>query len=203
MAQTSNTARAVIAAVMQEVQAVAKNDRNEAQRFNFRGIDAVVNKVGPALRNAGGFIVPDVISTTHDTMPAKNGGSMSVVRLTVQFSVYGAEGDPIIGTVAAEAFDSGDKATNKATSASAKYALIYTLSIPTEDNSDADAESNADDDDAVVVDDDVNADDDDDVRKDLFFCKMGSEIAIVCMQTLLVDTKNICCIEPPISIHKI
>jgi hypothetical protein len=133
MAQTSNTARAVITAVMQEVQAVAKNDRNEAQRFNFRGIDAVVNKVGPALRNAGGFIVPDVISTTHDTMPAKNGGSMSVVRLTVQFSVYGAEGDPIIGTVAAEAFDSGDKATAKAMSVAFRTFLLQVLALPTDE----------------------------------------------------------------------
>lgn len=128
-----NTARQVIAAVMQEVQAVAKNDRNEAQRFNFRGIDAVVNKVGPALRNAGGFIVPEVLSATHDTLPSKNGGSMSVVRLTVMFSVYGAEGEPIVGTVAAEAFDSGDKATAKAMSVAFRTFLLQVLALPTDE----------------------------------------------------------------------
>lgn len=134
MAQTApQTARQVIAAVMQEVQAVAKNDRNEAQRFNFRGIDAVVNKVGPALRNAGGFIVPQVITTEHDTLPAKNGGSMSVVRLTVTFSVYGAEGEPIVGTVAAEAFDSGDKATAKAMSVAFRTFLLQVLALPTDE----------------------------------------------------------------------
>jgi hypothetical protein len=34
--------------VMKEVGAVAKKDRNNAQGFNFRGIDAVVNAVSPA-----------------------------------------------------------------------------------------------------------------------------------------------------------
>lgn len=41
---------AALSAVMGDVQAVRKGDRNEVQGFNFRGIDAVVNAVGPALR---------------------------------------------------------------------------------------------------------------------------------------------------------
>ena len=42
-----------IAAVLADVQAVRKGDRNEAQKFSFRGIDAVVNAVGPAFRAHG------------------------------------------------------------------------------------------------------------------------------------------------------
>jgi hypothetical protein len=36
-------ARQVIIAVMKDVQGVAKRDKNQAQGFNFRGIDAVLN----------------------------------------------------------------------------------------------------------------------------------------------------------------
>lgn len=133
-------ARSIILAVMNEVQAVAKNDRNESQKFNFRGIDAVINKVGPALRNAGGFIIPNVLSVDYDTLPSKNGGSMIVARVKVLYSICGAKGEPISGTVVAEAFDSGDKATAKAMSVAFRTFLLQVLALPT-DEPDPDASS--------------------------------------------------------------
>jgi hypothetical protein len=136
----TKNAREVILAVMQEVQAVAKNDKNTAQNFNFRGIDAVINKVGPALRSAGGFILPKVIDKSAEVVPSKSGGSLNVVRLTVNFEVYGSEGEPIIGTVVSEAFDSGDKATAKAMSVALRTFLLQTLALPT-DEKDPDADS--------------------------------------------------------------
>lgn len=135
-----SSAREVILAVMGEVQAVAKKDRNMQQNFNFRGIDAVVNKVGPALRNAGGFIVPEVISQVHSVGTTKAGGTNNIVRLEVKFSVYGSDGEPIVGTVAAEAFDSGDKATAKAMSVAFRTFLLQVLALPT-DEPDPDASS--------------------------------------------------------------
>lgn len=118
---------------MGEVQGIAKKEKNLSQNFNYRGIDAVVNKVGPALRNAGGFIVPSVISQTASIATTAKGGSMHVIRLEVQFSVYGSEGDPITGTVAAEAFDSGDKATGKAMSVAFRTFLLQVLALPTDE----------------------------------------------------------------------
>lgn len=127
------TARQVIINVMAEVQAVAKKEKNAAQGFNFRGIDAVVNAVGPAFRKAGGFIVPAVINKTTNLLPTRNGGSMNAVALEVEFSIYGDEGEPVRGTVAAEAFDSGDKATAKAMSVALRTFLLQTLLLPTDD----------------------------------------------------------------------
>lgn len=134
------TAREVILAVMGEVQSVAKKERNLQQNFNFRGIDAVVNKVGPALRNAGGFIVPEVVSQVHSTGATKSGGTTNIVRLEVKFSIFGADGEPIVGTVAAESFDSGDKATAKAMSVAFRTFLLQVLALPT-DEPDPDATS--------------------------------------------------------------
>lgn len=134
------TAIEVIQTVMSEVQGLAKTDRNQAQGFNFRGIDAVMNAVGPALRKAGGFIVPSVVEKTSEVQPSRNGGSLQVVRLTVAYTVVGSEGDPITGTVAAEAFDSGDKATAKAMSVAYRTFLLQVLCLPT-DEPDPDASS--------------------------------------------------------------
>jgi len=127
------TAREVILAVMAEVQGIAKKDRNLQQSFNYRGIDAVMNKVGPALRNAGGFILPRVLETKTNTAQTAKGGTLNVVHLTVEFGIYGLDGDPIVGTVAAEAFDSGDKATSKAMSVALRTFLLQVLALPTDE----------------------------------------------------------------------
>lgn len=133
-----SSAREVILAVMHEVQSVSKSERNAAQGFNFRGIDAVINKVGPALRNAGGFILPEVKTTEHSTALTAKGSQINVVHLTVQFGIYGLDGDAIVGTVAAEAMDSGDKATAKAMSVALRTFLLQVLALPT-DEPDADS----------------------------------------------------------------
>lgn len=126
-------ARELIVAVMREVQGVAKKDKNTQQGFSFRGIDAVVNAVGPALRKHGGFIVPNIEGNAREVVASRNGGSLNVTRLEVAFSVYGTEGDPIIGVVAAEAFDSGDKATAKAMSVAYRTFILQTFCLPTDE----------------------------------------------------------------------
>lgn len=135
-----STAAEVILAVMQEVSSVAKKDKNTSQGFSFRGIDAVVNAVGPALRRAGGFIVPNVLEKSNEVMPSRNGGSLNIVRLTVEYKLYGTEGEPISGVVASEAMDSGDKATAKAMSVSFRSFMLQTFALPT-DEPDPDSQS--------------------------------------------------------------
>jgi len=127
------TAREVILAVMQEVQGVAKRDRNSAQGFNFRGIDAVVNKVGPALRNAGGFILPEVKEVTHLTALTAKGSTVNVCHMTVQYGIYGLDGEPVVGIVHSESMDSGDKATAKALSVAMRSFLLQVLALPTDE----------------------------------------------------------------------
>lgn len=126
-------AQELIVAVMNDVQGLAKKDKNTQQGFNFRGIDAVMNAVGPSLRKHGGFITPNVIEKTNEFVAGKNGGSLNYVRLTVTFAVYGDAPEPIIGTVAAEAFDSGDKATAKAMSVAYRTFLLQLLCLPTDE----------------------------------------------------------------------
>lgn len=120
--------------VMLDVSSVGKTGFNEQQRFNFRGVDAVINAVGPALRKHGGFIVPDVLDSTLERVTSAKGGILNTVRLMVRFNVYAVGSvEPISGTVAAEAFDSGDKATAKAMSVAYRTFLIQLLCLPTDE----------------------------------------------------------------------
>lgn len=126
-------ARQIVVEVMKDVQGLAKKDKNTSQGFNFRGIDAVMNVVGPALRKYGGFIVPNVNSIEIQSAVSRNGGALNIVRLNVSYFVYGSEGEPISGSVAAEAMDSGDKATAKAMSVAYRTFLLQLLCLPTDE----------------------------------------------------------------------
>jgi len=127
--------------VMKEVGAVKKNDRNASQGFNFRGIDAVVNAVSPALQKHGVIVVPSVEDYEYASVEiGKNRTVMGHVKVKVTYTFIGAGGDAIKATVVGEAMDSGDKATAKAMSVAFRTALLQTLSLPT-DEPDPDSQS--------------------------------------------------------------
>lgn len=132
MSDVKNAAE-IIVAVMNDVQSLAKKDKNTQQGFVFRGIDAVMNAVGPALRAHGGFIVPAIDSVEYQTQPSKSGGILNVCHVSVTYAVYGQKGEPILGSVSAEAFDSGDKATAKAMSVAYRTFLLQLLCLPTDE----------------------------------------------------------------------
>ena len=126
--------------VMGDVQAVKKDSKNQAQRFNFRGIDAVVNAVGPALRKHGVTILPEDVDVHRSNGTTSNGKPTAEVVLKVTYRVYGPGGDSVHGRVAAEAMDFGDKAIAKAMSVAYRTFLLQALTIPT-DEPDPDSES--------------------------------------------------------------
>ena len=126
--------------VMGDVQAVKKDSKNQAQRFNFRGIDAVMNAVGPALRKYGVTILPEDVDVHRSNGTTVSGKQTAEVVVKVTYRVYGPGGDSIHGKVAAEAMDFGDKAITKAMSVAYRTFLLQALTIPT-DEPDPDGES--------------------------------------------------------------
>ena len=126
------TAAQAIIAVMRDVDFVAKTHQTNAEgRYMFRGIDDVINAIAPALRTHGAFVVPSLVDKSNEVQPTARGGSVNLVRVTVDFAIYGEIGDPIVGTAPGEAFDSGDKATAKAMSVAFRTFLLQALAIPT------------------------------------------------------------------------
>lgn len=126
---------------MTDVGAVAKADKNQSQGFRFRGIDAVVNAVSPALRKHKVIVYPTVIETSYDTVSiGSKGTQMGHCRGTVCYTFVAEDGTHVTSTVVAESMDSGDKATAKMMSVAYRTALLQTLCLPTDDV-DPDAES--------------------------------------------------------------
>lgn len=129
-----------LSAVMDDVQAVRKGDRNAQQGYSFRGIDAVVNAVGPALRKHGVIAVPHATEARYRDVQTSTGKPSRECTVVVTYRFYGPAGDFIEATVPGESMDFGDKGAPKAMSVAYRIALLQALCIPT-DEPDADSQS--------------------------------------------------------------
>ena len=119
--------------VMADVREVKKTGRNTAQNYDFRGIDAVMNAVGPALRTHEVVVLPELHSVQYEPVTSSQGKMLMSARVVVSYRFVGPGGDSLAATVAGEAFDSGDKATAKAMSVAFRTALLQALCLPTDD----------------------------------------------------------------------
>lgn len=113
---------------------------SQGASYKFRGIDDIYNTVSPLLSEHGLCILPRVISRECVERQTKAGGAIFYVTVEVEFDFVCAEdGSKHTVKTFGEAMDTSDKATNKAMSASYKYACIQAFAIPTEGDNDADA----------------------------------------------------------------
>lgn len=119
--------------VMGEVQAIRKQQRNARQGFSFRGIDDVMNAVGPALRKHGVAVIPTRVDAGHERISLASGKGATEVRVGVTYSIIGPAGDRIDGYSVGESMDTGDKATAKAMSVAYRTFLLQALTIPTDE----------------------------------------------------------------------
>ena len=126
--------------VMKEIGAIGKTSKNTQQGFMFRGIDAVMNGIQPALVNNGIFIVPEILEQTREERQTKSGNNLIYSVCKIKYTFYAQDGSSIEAVVIGEGMDSGDKATNKAMSIAFKYACFQVFCIPTEEMVDPDAE---------------------------------------------------------------
>ena len=122
-----------LASVMADVKPVAKTGYNPSQRFNFRTVDDTVAHVQQAMTKHGVVIVPEVLSSKHETQETAKGGFVTVCNLLVSYTFYAEDGSSVTMSMQGEGRDHGDKATSKALSMALKYALFQVFLIPTGD----------------------------------------------------------------------
>jgi hypothetical protein len=129
------TVHEALAAVMAEVQGVGKHDEHKAPgaHFKFRGIDAVVNAAGPALRKHRVVVVPQLQSVERRDVTTSGGKASRETTVLVKYVWIGPDGSTIESIVPGEAMDNGDKGTAKAMSVAFRIALLQCLSLPTDD----------------------------------------------------------------------
>ncbi|MEV4414041.1 ERF family protein [Catellatospora sp. NPDC049609] len=125
--------REAILDVMIRVGAVGKGDYNQGQKFNFRGIDAVLNAVAPALRAARVIVRPEYEPATVHYLESGGGKRQVHALVHARFEFIGPAGDSHMVQVNGEAMDTGDKAVSKASSVAFRTALIQALALPTDE----------------------------------------------------------------------
>lgn len=131
----------VISAVMEDCGAVGKDSMNPQQHYKYRGIDAVMNALNPAMRKHKLFVAPEVLEQTREERQTSKGGLLIYSIVKVKYTFWTTDGSSVSATVIGEGMDSGDKATNKAMSAAFKYALFQVFCIPTEEMKDSEIDS--------------------------------------------------------------
>lgn len=127
--------------IMAEIGAIGKTSKNTTQGFMYRGVDAVMNALQPAMVKHKVFVVPEVLEQTREERQSAKGGNLIYSILRVKFTFFADDGSNISAVVIGEGMDSGDKASNKAMSVAFKYACFQVFCIPTEEMKDPDAES--------------------------------------------------------------
>jgi hypothetical protein len=130
-----------LAAIQKEIDPIAKNQTNQGQRYNFRGVDDVYNALHPLLAKHEVVTMPWVLEARREDRVTSKGSALIYTMLRVEFAFYAKDGSTISCICEGEGMDSGDKSTNKAMAAAHKYALTQVFTIPYEGQIDADSES--------------------------------------------------------------
>lgn len=124
-----------IARVAADIGAIAKNQKVQAgpAKFNFRGVDDVLNAIHEPLVTHGVSIVPTGFEVLDQTVgTTKSGTAQQHLMGLVRYRIIGPAGDYVDAAVVAEAQDTSDKAASKMMSMAYKYLAFQTFSIPIE-----------------------------------------------------------------------
>jgi hypothetical protein len=130
---TAPTIVEALSNVMRDVQAVSKSGRNTAQNYVFRGIDATVNAVGPALRAHCVIVLPEVLDVAYRDVTTTGGKPSRECTVKVRYTFHGPAGDSLTAVTVGESLDFGDKGAPKAMSVAFRICLLQALCIPTDE----------------------------------------------------------------------
>jgi hypothetical protein len=124
-----------MAAVMRDVGAVGKNRR--ADRYQFRGVDDVMQALQPVLVKHGVVAIPTVLERESSEYKTSKGGTMQHSIIHVRYDFYAEDGSNVSAVAVGEGADIGDKSCNKAMAGALKYCLTQSFCIPTEEPKDS------------------------------------------------------------------
>lgn len=121
--------------VRREIRAIAKGELYNAlgTKFNFRGVDTVVNVFGPVTLKHGVNVMSSKVEATYGEKSTKNGGKMRECSVLVTWTIMGPMGDTLTLQTMGEALDTADKSTTKAQSVALRTLLLGFGLTPTHD----------------------------------------------------------------------
>jgi hypothetical protein len=133
---SDNTAmiHAAMAKCLGEIGAVGKNLQNKEQGYAYRALADVYRACQPVMAANGVHFAPFAIHDYKCEGFDRGAGKRAYhVTMLVEHRFYAADGSYIPVVTIGEATDFSDKASNKAMSASAKYALVQGFCLPEQD----------------------------------------------------------------------
>jgi len=122
---------------------VDKVRKNQAQGYQFRGIDDVLNALAASYARNGLAVVCRYGDMTSAVVATAKGGQQTHVTIRAAYTLVSTRDGSTFdaGTFVGEAFDSGDKAIGKAQSYAYKFFAIQTFAIPTAGDNDTENHS--------------------------------------------------------------
>src|SRR3954451_14257511 len=121
---------------------IAKSHVNEADEYNYRSIDDVLDRLAPLLAKHRLCVLPRALDRTEVERRDDGQQSLFHVSLKVAFTLTSVDdGSNHIVEAYGEALDASDKATAKAMSAAYKSAMLQTFCIPVAGTEDPDQSS--------------------------------------------------------------
>ena len=121
--------------VRKDVRAIAKGEeyKGGTTRFNFRGVDTVVNTFGPVTLRHGVNVFPVLVAASYRDTTTSKGNKMRECTVRVSWLIVGPKGDTLSLQTQGEALDSADKGTAKAQSVALRVLLLTGGLTPTHD----------------------------------------------------------------------
>jgi hypothetical protein len=121
--------------VRKDVRGIAKREQYNGggTRFNFRGVDTVVNTFGPVTLRHGVNVFPQRVDAEYRDTTTSKGNKMRECTACVTWLIVGPMGDTLTLQTQGEALDSADKGTAKAQSVALRVLLLTGGLTPTND----------------------------------------------------------------------
>jgi hypothetical protein len=119
--------------ILADVGPVAKDQVNALQKYNFRGVDQVVNAVNSAFKRHRVYITSEIVEARfQDTHTTANKPTREVTG-RVRFTFHAPDGSSTTSEVLTESLDQSDKGGPKAMSVALRICLLQALLLPTTD----------------------------------------------------------------------
>lgn len=125
------TIHEALLAVRHDVGAIGKSEKNDFHGFMFRGVESVLNKVGPALLANSVNVYPEIRSLESRDITTSKGKKEREVTVWVAYHYVGPDGDEVVAVVPGEASNGGSSAVSQAMSVALRIAHLQALQIPT------------------------------------------------------------------------
>ncbi|MEV8324609.1 ERF family protein [Kitasatospora sp. NPDC056731] len=121
--------------VRRDIRAIGKGElyNQSGTRFNFRGVDTVVNVFGPVTLKHGINVIPLTVEAEYGEKNTKSGSKMRECTVLTTWQIMGPMGDSFTVQTRGEALDTADKSTTKSQSVALRTLLLTLGLTPTSD----------------------------------------------------------------------